>query len=117
MKILGRCEFFRLENKSKKIHLRFAILLSASRMQRGGLRGSVGGGGHTEMRQLKGCRIARHISQPPRISRLPAWFYMGMQIKPVISAARFTLGQCRRVQVEMKLGIMQVCQLSKSVFM
>lgn len=49
---------------------------------------------HREMRQLKGWRIARHISQPPPGSVcLPTRFYMGMQIKPVISLACFTLAK------------------------
>ncbi|KYB28744.1 hypothetical protein TcasGA2_TC032441 [Tribolium castaneum] len=45
-----------------------------------------GGGG-----SIEGRRIARHISQPPWISCLPAWrFHTSMQIKPVISGAGFT---------------------------
>lgn len=98
MKILGWYEFFRLENKSKKYICDLLYHYLLLRMQRGVLRAAWCGGGlahiHREMRQLKGCWIARHISQPPPGSVcLPTRFYMGMQIKPVISLACFTLAK------------------------
>lgn len=92
MKILGWCDF-----SDWKINLKntFAICDIGFHVRESGV---VGVGGKRGLgRRSRGARIARHISHPPWIGCLPAWFHTSMQIKPVISGASFTPPQFQTV--------------------